>query len=258
VPWAIDPKAEVDFRLDYRPNALPLTHVPASSDFADTFELTGSSSLHPFAGGLMLFALPFFGFLLIGVFIGGGEDSFGIFITMLFVGAFAVVFGFGALRRRAAEQKLGPVSVELDPPSPGPGESVLARIKLQPPKAVSLNAVHFYVTGLERVVRGSGTNRTTYTEVIFSRPMPLSMNDSIAANEARTFEARFDIPKDAPISFDYPDNDLEWSIKVHLDIPSWPDWIREMTFNVVPNARLTADETESPVATADAPAEGLW
>jgi hypothetical protein len=174
------------------------------------------------------------------------------------IGLFALFFFGNSMRRKAAEQQLGPVKVNLEPSDPGPGQLLTLTCEVTPKRDVAVNNIHCDFSAIERVVRGSGTNQTTYTENIFQEWVPMEESVTLTANEPRIFTATCELPDDAPLSFKFPSNTLEWSATLRIDIPRWPDWLMHSTFNVLPNRNLLESEKDNPVASVDAPAEGLW
>lgn len=268
VPWAIDPKVQREFVLDYEPTGMPLAHVPQHSDIVAVQD----SNLTKSSGSTTTTVVAFIGIGTAGTFFcitaaigssGGGAEM--VPAIGLFVGI-AVLIAAITLRRAAgralAERKLGKVHLELDPIQPTPGDSIRLVVGFTPQKAAKLRMASCRLRAVERVVRGSGTNRTTYTHQVYDghfslQDSPLQLNPG----EEHEFGCVMKLPIDAPFSVDFPDNELEWSLEVRLDIEDWPDWVKKQTFNVLPSARMLPIEKENnPVAVvaADVPDEGVW
>ena len=51
-------------------------------------------------------------------------------------------------------------------------------------------------------------------------------------SEGAAIQFRLKVPEDAGCSFNASENNLNWSVEVHLDIPLWPDWVRDHTITV--------------------------
>lgn len=256
VPWAIDPKCESEFVLEYRPTGMELQHVPDVASFD-----AGSQPMGAGIAGLAL-GVAFGLFAVIGVAVAMMDgNSLGGFIILGAVTIFGLFVAAGAIKRRIAESKLGPVSIGLTPEAPGPGESVNVSLDFTPKRGALVNAVTAEIAAVERVVRGSGTNRRTYTHTIHQHSVRLLSDPrQLSGKEKVELHGTYKLPGDAPLSFDFPDNELEWSATLRVDIETWPDWVKKGAFIVAPNARLTAADGsgESPVAVASAPSEGLW
>jgi hypothetical protein len=71
-------------------------------------------------------------------------------------------------------------------------------------------------------VRGSGTQKKTYTHELDSRGARLMQAED--SSFGLRFEGEFEIPTGMPPSFKAPDNELTWAVEVDIDIRGWPDW----------------------------------
>jgi hypothetical protein len=222
IPWAFDPKAEVDLLMDAR-SSDRYDHGPQFTSGMNTMGVVGS-----IAGTMMgVFLIGFSSlFVCVGGFAVSEDGLFGlIFLLMplIFMGAgFYVIFR--AWRSKMAETLLGEVSVEV-PDSLSPGETFTALVHIEPVREVTLNALKLTFNGTERVVRGSGTNTTTYTHEVHNETHASAQGRTIAAGEHAIFEQSFTVPADAGASFAAPSNTLIWKLGVHFDIPRFPDWV---------------------------------
>lgn len=222
IPWAFDPKAEVDLLMDAR-HSETYDHGPR---FAPSFSGAGGmiSSVGKTVVGvfMMVFSLVFMCFGL------AATSEFGL-LGLLFgvipLGMFGagVWLVFTAWQSKIAETLLGEVSVEV-PDMLVPGESFTALVHCQPVRGLTLNALNLKLIGREVVVRGSGTNRSTYEHVVHEDLQTSRQDHVMQAGEQAIFEQSFTIPTDAGPSFAAPDNALTWAVEVHFDIPRFPDW----------------------------------
>ncbi len=215
VPWAFDPKDEVDFELVPSDDPLPATHP--SLDVAPTvgFDMTAKVGFGVGAGSFLIAGV----FGLIGYFTDPGLWMFSF--VMAAVGLFMAMMG---LKAYMTDSKLGEVKFELEPVETWPGGQVLARLAFTPKSTANVNAITIKLTADEVVVSGSGTNRTTYTHAIHSEMFELSGAAELRAGQPVEFEQMIMIPRNAPYSFDASDNDLRWKLVGHIDIAKWPDW----------------------------------
>jgi len=179
---------------------------------------------------------------------------------------FAIVI-FMLVRNTVAQRKIGEVTLALQPsPILSPGTSLTATASFCPPGAVQLNKVVMSLEGVERVVSGSGTNKTTHTNAIYSEEIEVTGPRSLMAGSTQLFQAEFRLPEDAPTSFVAGSNALNWQLGVHVDIPLWPDYQKDFTLTVYPwplnseTAALNKDLTgggSKPKPTSERPAPSI-
>ena len=103
-------------------------------------------------------------------------------------------------------------------------------------KADRIRKLTVTVEAEERATYTRGTDTITDTHTIFEHTLyeaeALDPRDPMAREHAVTL----DLPADAMHSFDAPNNKIVWRVKVHGDIPRWPDVKDEYEFAVVPTA----------------------
>ncbi|MEO1618781.1 MAG: hypothetical protein AAFV88_23220 [Planctomycetota bacterium] len=230
IPWAFDPKAAKEFIV--RPLELP--------DLAKTDEQKASeiltNSLGIIVGAFALVAVV----LILGAFV---ANPIAGFFGLVVFSPVALFLGGKFLLPRWL---LGNVETELLTHQLTPGESILARLSFEPRRRVTVNAITAKLSGSEVCVSGSGSNRTTHRNEFYDETRVLENATVLEAGVGKTFELEFPVPGDAPYSFDLPDNDLKWSIDLHVDIPRWPDWKRSLSFQVVPGQ--TSQSSGDPVS----------
>ena len=152
------------------------------------------------------------------------------------------------------KQKLGEVELNLLTAHVCPEERLQAEIVLQPKTNVSINAVVWKVWASEIVVRGHGTDKTTHSHTLFEKKFSDHENEQLKANQPYRFTLEMPLPADAPPSIDLSDNDLKWKLEARIDIPKWPDWKKQMDFQVLPTGTEiieaeTASQITSPSTT---------
>ncbi|MGD2121182.1 MAG: hypothetical protein PVJ76_05540 [Gemmatimonadota bacterium] len=139
------------------------------------------------------------------------------------------------LKRRADERLGKSASARLSSLVAGPGEEVGVAVKVVPPKPVRLNRAYVELRAREVCVSGSGSNRRTHRHTVFSGGTPLSGATTLEGGAEKVFTGTIQIPGGAPCSFKGTANKLLWEAKVRLDIPSWPDWVKEIPLVVWPS-----------------------
>jgi hypothetical protein len=142
---------------------------------------------------------------------------------------------FLPILKRKADERLGKsASARLSSVVAGPGEEVGVEVKVAPPKPVELNRAFVELRALEVCVSGSGSNRRTHRHTVFSGGTSLSGAILLEAGAVKLLNGTVRIPDDAPSSFKGTANKLLWEAKVRLDIPSWPDWVKQIPLVVWP------------------------
>lgn len=236
IPWALDPKAEEEFVLELPPGATGYRQ-PGEPDAVGEVSATAAKvgqAIGAVFGGC--FMIPGLIALVVGVGVVAKGELGGI-LPIVMGTIFTAVGGlvvFLALRNTLAERKLGEVLVAVKPERAAPGEEVSVQLQFSPRSRVQLNRVTARLVGKEVVVSGSGTNRTTHTHELARVERELSGECMIHAGEGVDLDATFTVPPDAPLSFHASDNDLRWTVEVHVDIPGWPDWTKDVPLVVAP------------------------
>ncbi len=247
IPWAIDPKTEIEILLEPDPEADPdwiaaagsSHHVP--KDFKE--KVLGPESTVKPSGGcagnalgigcLLLLFGPMVFFLGAGITRGAawarGDLSLGEALPWMF-GAVAVlavfIFAtFKVIRNVIAKKKLGRVDFQIEPRLVRAGQDLSVRIGCKPEGSTELLGATARIVATETVVRGTGTNKSTYRQVVYEKDFEISGAKSLAAGLPYQDGVSIPIPADAPPSFYASDNKLTWNVEARLDIARWPDWV---------------------------------
>jgi len=153
----------------------------------------------------------------------------------LVVAGFGGWQGFFMLRNKLAQQKVGAVEVEISRATLRPGETLDCKVSLPAGEVSRLQKITATLKGEERVVSGLGNHQTTHTHTIQNLAVEAGNQNGIsAANNKMQFTLPLQISANAPSTFQAPDNALHWAIRVRIDIPDWPDWVREFPITVLP------------------------
>ena len=113
-------------------------------------------------------------------------------------------------------------------------DSLEAELSLSPNSKVPVNEIRFSVTGAERCVSGHGTNKKTYSKVVFQESVTVMEKGELKAAENLHIPLQLQLPTQPIFSLNLGSNNLTWSCEAHIDIPRWPDWKRSKTFIVYP------------------------
>jgi len=232
IPWAIDPKVERDFIVeppaeaaDYDPG--PLYKQPALAQR----EMRSMRGMLPVAG--FIFSIAGIAFLVMAS--KSYEPDLFDFLLPGFFTLCGIVMTVLGLRRTFAQRKLGRPNVRIDPRTVAPGQALRVEVRLQPKYAATINSVTAQLQAREVVVHGSGTRKTTHSQIVYEMETPLTVGKPrLRAGERRRMQADFGVPPDAPLSFTARDNAVRWELAVHIDVESWPDWHETFPIGVLP------------------------
>lgn len=228
IPWALDPKTEEEYTL-----------LPGVGQYGNLPDVkTGQGNA--VQTGLKSFGIP------IGIAMICGGVIIPLFGIVLIPGGCIVLFF--ALRQVMAEKKLGKVDLHCGPSEVAPGSDLPVRLFFTPSTAGQLNQITAKLTGVERCVSGSGTNKSTHTHKLHNRTVTLCGQRELQPNQPVALECHVPIPQTTAFSFSAHHNDLIWQLEIRIDIPLWPDWIEKRILTVRPGVE-TGEETavEAPI-----------
>lgn len=263
IPWAFDPSTEQELVLDDGPSDLWLSfgHIynmpgPLNTSVGQRLEsltqeqkqelfieLTGlflSEDLDTACTVIILaiFGIPFCSiFLFVGISAGG---FFALIFSLFPIAIFATIFFF-VVRNWVAQRKLGTVEVRMDPCNMlARNEEFEAVVEFSPTSVLNLNGISMTLKCEEKAVSGSGTNKTTHTHVVYEQKVPVQSAVQLEAGQHKEFRGGFQIPDTAPWSFRSGSNDIIWTVEVHIDIPRWPDYVKEHKLFIFKKSLLDA------------------
>ena len=233
-PGLLDPKAETEFML------LPAEGV--SVDLGPAYDVPLTSDV--FSGGAVQWSAVIFGFvfssfalvfMLTALVVSAGALPSILFLIIpsifFLLGLFII---FGGLRNRLAQGRLGVVEVSLSERELMPGDTLTCQVSFTPTRPFELRRVRFRLEAKEKVVSGSGTNKTTHTHTAFEEIVtPLELQSASAGRKVEAAQT-FTLPLDAPYTFAADDNKLLWTLNVLIDTKGPLDWSRDYPLAVVP------------------------
>jgi len=137
-------------------------------------------------------------------------------------------------RNRWAKERLGDIDFDVTPLTLRPGGVRWVRFSGRPDGTIALNRATVQMNAEERVTRGSGINRSTYRQQVYSHETHLPETQQLLAGPPFQRAIAVPIHTNAPPSFIASDNRLDWTVRLPLNIPRWPDWSGECAILVHP------------------------
>ncbi|MDG2220991.1 MAG: sporulation protein [Rubripirellula sp.] len=232
IPWAFDPKASEPFQ------------VVASCGPEETQATEQSAQMKGIAGCFVsmfvLAALVGFGLTL---------TAFGVFaLLLLIIPLLGGVWWF--FRKFLPKYLLGDVRVDFSESYVSPGATASGQLVIRPRKNVSINEIDLHFHARERCVSGSGSNRTTHRHTFVDTHESIHAATTLTAGKEHRFPLNVSIPEDAAYSLNLSDNEVIWSTTLRVDIPRWPDWVKEIPLLVLPSGE-NAGSNEAKASPAD-------
>jgi len=233
VPWALDPKAKEDYILLPGPACAPVGEIYGVTETGESKKSVGC--VLAVAATIAIVSL-FFGFLPV------------IIIAWIAPG----VLGFKVFRTSMASRQLGEAVFSLARHRAAPGERLPISIEFSPTKSIGINGITASLKGVEEVVSGSGTNRSTHTKTIFEEHYVLSEATQLSTG-SQVVSGEILIPRTGAWTFYSDDNKLTWQVTLGVDIPNWPDWVASAELELIPSGDDPIDLPETPVGESAAP-----
>ncbi|MEO8498616.1 MAG: hypothetical protein ABI614_26435 [Planctomycetota bacterium] len=234
VSWSSDPKVQIEF---------PVAAASAPEDLKPTEPLTAKrNSLIGWIIGivLLLIFLPLFGMLFV------------FLIPILAIGGAVYWFTRVYLPRCVT----GLVECSVTPARVMAGEAVQGQLRFTPKRDANINGISWKVKCSEKCVSGSGSNKKTHHHELLNKTEQLAEAGPLRAGQVQAFEFTFTIPPKSPPSLKFSDNELIWQGELRIDIPRWPDWVKEFPLTVVPSATEAATIATLPAFGAGVDATG--
>jgi hypothetical protein len=209
LPWKLDPKTQQEFTL-------VATETPA--------DLTPTQVTKAKASGVGWIV----GVLVLGLFMFTMLPLFFILLPVVAIAGGLFWFFRVFLPRRIT----GTVDLVIEPGVVSSGESLTGRFEFTPQSNTSINGIKWTILCTEKCISGSGSNRTTHTHEVLRKEITLMEAGQLVAGKRQQYDLSFAIPQNAPPSLKFTDNELKWGSQVRIDIPRWPDWVKELPFVV--------------------------
>lgn len=230
IPWAVDPKAEEDLVLVPGDGSVEPYFGPLYRSATAMLSEARKLRLTQLIAGIV--------FLVLSAGLVGIElltDSSWILYAMAgLFGLLGISSFLQAARQTFAERKLGQVEVRLSTPAVKRGEAVGCTIRFTPRVTVTVPSVTARLSGTETVVSGSGTNRTTHSKEVAFWSVTLGRPGECRAGREVRLEGSIPVPENAPFTFAATDNELKWTIAVHVEADRAFDWKHDFPITVRP------------------------
>lgn len=217
VPWALDPKTDLDFTIELPPTAQPLVRSDTRARKGEFVrDLGGAVFLIPalvIAGWIILDTIASRGSLVIA---GIGLGFCGFFAWM----------GWALLRKTVGRKALRRLATKVT----SVDDKLLVDLDFASPR--SINMVRVSIVGEEVVVQGYGTRQTTHRQRIHQRDhvvYPGHAGD-------HHMQASLAMPEFIELgwSFSTNANTLAWFVEYEIDIEGWPDLVDTIPLQVSP------------------------
>ncbi len=227
MPNFLDPKAETELLL--LPTGMPVSLGPDYKP-PESGELPGRGIAWP----LVLFGAVFsaVGLVVFLAFFGSLGSTAALFpLVFVLAGVFCIFLG---VRNALATRRLGEVTLSLSRRELVPGDTLECDVGFVPTREVQLERLCFVLKAHERVVQGSGTNKTTHRHKVYEETRTSLTQRTLTLNEPVKVSEQFRIPLDAPYTFVANNNELVWSMDVLIDVQGVWDWHRDVPLTVCP------------------------
>lgn len=179
--------------------------------------------------GLLIFALFWNGFVAVAYFawLNNDHDVCIVLFMIPFVAVgigviIGVIYSFLAMLNPSAELELLPGALLL-------GTQATVRWQITG-RSDRITKLTLRVEAREEATYQRGTRTTTDTNVF----QIIEVAETTSSMQIARGEGKFDIPANTMHSFKAPHNKIIWSIKVHGEIPKWPDLNDEYPLDVRP------------------------
>jgi hypothetical protein len=185
----------------------------------------------PFVLVWNVFVLPIFAMGVRQIVLEPGKlAGWGITLFMsIFVGVGAAIW-VPMLRRFLANRRLPTVEIGEEPVYLG----APLQVQIDHPSRTRLTRLQVSLVCNEVVTFMEGTTTRTERQEVATVPV-LDEHDVDPNTPSHRAEGR--LPENAPHSFASPNNKLEWAVRVHADIPNWPDYDELFVFRALPRPK---------------------
>ncbi|MDP6544628.1 MAG: hypothetical protein QGH60_11600 [Phycisphaerae bacterium] len=233
VPWSFDPKAREEYLLLPGPACAPVGEVYSVTETGEPAKAIGCALI--VVGAIAVVSL-FFGFL-----------------PVIIVAWILVAFlGFKVFRNSMASRQLGEAVLCLSRHRAAPGEQLPISVEFSPTRPIGINGITATIKGVEEVVSGSGTNRSTHTKTIYQEHFALSDAAQLSVGR-QAVSGDIPIPQTDAWTFYSDDNKLTWEVTLRVDIPNWPDWVASAELELIPSGNDPIDLPEIPTGESAQP-----
>lgn len=232
IPWATDPKAEAPFVL------APSPCEGAPYFFGPLYQPPDPSTpgVSETAGGRKLVEKPMgLGSKLLRgalVLVFGGVMVYSFVPLAILFAPFIVYF---VIKNAMVKSKLAVPELMVFPNPVRQGEAATVLARLNPLKEVKLGKVSAELVGQEKVNSVHGKRSRTHLHQLHSHrhTFPVEQRE-VREGEHLELRAEMPLPADAAPTFSATNNAVEWSVKLSVELPGWPDLEKTLPLTVRP------------------------
>ena len=208
IPWAFDPKAQVDFHLSGA--AVSWTkYLPEPADEVVGRHTSGPASL--------IWTALFVTAALIAWWLHAP-------VIAVIIGVIALALAVGTVAEKIRDVKIGPIECQLSPLVVCPGEQIHFAMSFRPRSDVNVHTLNLVLTGEESAESGSGTNRTTHTHELGEVKHVISGPRTCFAGDKHEFSDVITLKDTDAYSFKSSNNQVIWKLEVKLELERLLDW----------------------------------
>jgi hypothetical protein len=211
LPWKIDPKVKADYLLfaTTAPEGLSPTATPVKTNIFGRIIL----------GLILLVCL--------------------VPLVMLSAVLVPIVLGIGGaywfFRVLLPKIVLGKVDCTVEPLNGALGGVLRGQLAFTPRRDLTINGANWTLKCVEACTAGSGTDRVTHKHEVLSQTQALIPAGTLGAGKPVRLDFDYRLPTRAPPSMKFTDNEINWVGEVRIDIPRWPDFVKEFKLIVGPH-----------------------
>lgn len=168
---------------------------------------------------------------------------FTILATFLAAATIAGPIYFWAKRNEIAAKKLGDFLYEIVPVHEDGRFFAEARLAITPNEPVTLNGILFEVEGVESsTVAFEGDEKARQREILLEH-VEFASGAKLAAGERHEFDARIELPADAPTTFEMSWNRVFWDTTLKVDVDRGVDHVEHRRLEMMVARPTPVDET---------------
>lgn len=162
-----------------------------------------------------------------------GRDATRWGITGFFV-AIAIAAIYYGVSAYAFRRRLEMGGVWVKPAIAQPGGQINCHIDFLAKRDVYLRNIKASIQAQERVSRRMGTTTETEQHIVSERTLEKPFDEQVSQGRSISFECMLPVEVDAPPSFVSRNNQLEWTIKLEVELESWLGWDKTFPITILP------------------------
>jgi hypothetical protein len=113
-------------------------------------------------------------------------------------------------------------------------EQINCHIDFRAKRDVYLRNIKASIQAQERVSRTVGTTTQTDCHTVSERTLVKPFDEKLSEGRSIAFDCALPVEADAPTTFASPNNQLEWEIKLEVELGRWLGWDKTFPITVLP------------------------